>query len=198
MITPTNRTALPIRAHQLAGPFRLEHRSPGRELDHERLHVEHRRSVDGVEAADAQLEAADVDQLTAADADAVGTTFGPLGQDAHLRPVGIPTRTAGTAHDGILPHQMEEVHDLDVGEVLEAQRRVLVEQRAVEDDRRLYVPPVVVDRVLTPPDHAADGLDVEPHSLYASSTLTTPVSPSTSSNAPSGMLRVAPVTLTTA
>src|SRR5256885_12342142 len=60
-----------FRSHQLAGPLGLEHRAPRRELDHERLHVEHGRPVDRVEPAHVELEAVDVDQLTPADADAV-------------------------------------------------------------------------------------------------------------------------------
>src|SRR5256885_13228932 len=85
-----------FRSHQLAGPLGLEHRAPRRELDHERLHVEHGRPVDRVEPAHAELEAVDVDQLTPADADAVGAALRPLRQDADGRPRRVAAGTAGT------------------------------------------------------------------------------------------------------
>src|SRR5207302_9126644 len=87
----------PIVPHEVAGPLGLEDRAARGELDHERLHVEHRCAVERVEAADAELEAVDVHQLTPAVADAVRAALGVLGEDAHRRPVRVPARTARAA-----------------------------------------------------------------------------------------------------
>src|SRR5204863_8271206 len=77
---------LPVLAHELAGPRRLEDGAPGGELDDVGLDVEHRGPVDGVESPHPELEAVDLDELAHADTDAVGPGLRPLGEDADLRP----------------------------------------------------------------------------------------------------------------
>src|SRR5437868_1931323 len=131
--TRTRRTVLglPVVAHQLAGPGRLVHRAARCELHHEGLDVEHRRAVDGVEPPHAELEAVDVDQLAPADPDAVGPRLPALGEDPHLRPVGIAPRTAGATIHGFGVDEMEEVDDLEMGELVEAKDGVGFEERVI-------------------------------------------------------------------
>src|SRR5205823_648276 len=112
---------LPVVAHELARPLGLVHGPPRSELDHEGLDVEHRRAVDGIEAPNPQLEAVDLDQLAPADPHAVGAALAPLGEDAHLRKVRIATGAAGAAGHVCLVDKMEEVHDLEVRELFEAE-----------------------------------------------------------------------------
>src|SRR5436190_7154027 len=188
----TRRTVLrlPVVAHQIAGPGRLVHRPARSKLHHERLDVEHRRPIDSVQTAHPELEAVDVDQFAPADADPVGAGLGSLGEDADFGPLGVATGAAGpTGHVAVID-EVEEVHDLEVGELVEAQRGVGAEQLAVQHDRGLDVAPAVVAEVGTAAVDVADGLNVQLHPLYASRTLTTPASPSTSRRAPSGMARV--------
>src|SRR3954452_18367206 len=114
----------PIVAHQVARPLGLVHRAQWRELDHERLDVEDGRAIHRIQTAYPQLETVDVDQLTPAHADAVGPALGPLAEDADLGPVGVPTWPAGPTGHFSLVDEMEQIHDLDMGEVLETQRGV--------------------------------------------------------------------------
>src|SRR6266513_1004882 len=156
----TRRTVqrLPVVAHEVAGPGRLVHRSARRELDHERLHVEHRRPVDGVQTAHPELEAVDVDQLAPADADAVGAGLGPLGEDADLWPLRVAAGAAGATGHLAVVDEVEQVHDLEVRELVQALDRVRLEQCVVEHDRGFDVAPVVIAQVSPAAVNATDWL----------------------------------------
>src|SRR5438270_208845 len=162
----TSALMSPILSHELAGPRRLVHRAAGCELHHERLDVEDGRAVDGVEAPYPQLEAVDVDELAPADANAVGAGLGPLGEDADRRPLGVPPRPPRPASHTLGVDEMEEVHDLEMGELVETQGGVGLAEPVVEDDRGFHVPPGVVDGLGAPTRDVADGLQRDVHELH--------------------------------
>ena len=58
---------------------------------------------------------------------------------------------------------MEDVHHLDVREVLQAGAGVMGEPRGVELDDGLDVAPVVVDGLAPSAAHGSDGFDVDVH-----------------------------------
>jgi hypothetical protein len=138
-----------VAGHELGGPHGLAG-LPWFELPHEGLDVEDRRAVDGVEPADMQVEPIDGDQGAVAHPKAVRSHFGPLGEHADQGPIGVPAWVAGARDDAGLVHQMEEEHDAEVREGIQAGHGVVGEALPVETDDGVDRTPVVVESVTAP------------------------------------------------
>ena len=131
-------------------------RKPG----HVRLDVEHRRAVDGVEAAHAHGQAVHGDDVAGGHADAVRPALAALGEDADLRPVGAAARMPRAALDFLVRHEMELIDHRQVAEVAEACGGFRGELRRVQHDVGFDLAPVVVDRLFPAAAHETDRPDL--------------------------------------
>src|SRR6185436_13101933 len=106
----------PIFLHDFLRPLRLADFAARQEAADDRLNVEHRRAVDGVEALNVQARALDSQQSAHGHANPVGPRAVPLREDAHLRPVRIATRMPRLLFRIRLRDAVEMKYDLDVRE----------------------------------------------------------------------------------
>ena len=137
---------LPIMCHDLGRPARLRHRATRQEPRQNRLDVEHRCPVDGVQPLDLDREVADAEQAAGAKSQTIGPVFGPLREDPHRGPVRIAAGPSRAKVDRCLRDLVEEEDHLQVRKGFKAPERVCREDRRIKFDARAAGAPVVVYR----------------------------------------------------
>lgn len=105
-------------------PSRLPNLSSRQEFGQDWLDIEHRSSVDRVEFRHVQLYAVDADDLTNSAPDAIGPGLTPLRENPDRWPVLVIPWVASTRHDFRRLDLMEEVKNLDVGEITQTLKRI--------------------------------------------------------------------------
>ena len=109
--------ARPILLHKLTRPSWLTDLLAWEELCHNRLDVEHWRSVDCIEFGDEQASAFDSDDAADGASDSIRTVLAALGEDTDGRPSNVVPWMPSASNDLGRLDLMEEEQNFDVGEL---------------------------------------------------------------------------------
>src|SRR5262249_54429813 len=133
-------------AQHLYRPRGLLDLSPWPHLDEPRLDVQDRRSVDGVEVFDMQVQTVHFEQTAPRYPEPVDAPHVAVAEDADWRPVRVIPRTPRAEVEIGRIGEVEAEHDFQVGELFQSSRRVRPEPRRIDSDDRTGASPVVVGR----------------------------------------------------
>jgi len=155
----------PVVPHQFNGPVGLANVASRQEAGHAWLDVDDRGAIDSVECSDADGESVDAEQFARGHAESVGSHAGALGEDPHLGPVGVPSRSTGTGGDIVGIDLVEHVDDIEVRELVEPGEDIGTESFRIDLDSLHDGTPAVVCRLDSTAPHISDRFDSD-HRLF--------------------------------
>jgi hypothetical protein len=135
--------AQPVLAHELMRPTWLPNLLAREELNHDRLNIEHRRSIDCIEFGDEKLATFYPNNATNGAADSIGAILASLSEDANGWPGHIVPWVACTRDNFRRLDLVKDEQDLNVRELREALQGVGRELFGEYDARFLSTPEVV-------------------------------------------------------
>ena len=154
---------LPIGRHQFGHPFWLSNLTARQELAHNRLDVDHRRSVDRVQPLDGQLQTFNTQHMADSHAEAIGTVLAPLRENAGQRPIFATSWVARASLYLLFRYPVEQEDDLGMAKRIQPRQRVSLDFCRVQLDRGSAASPIVVNWIGPTTPHIPYGVYRERH-----------------------------------